>query len=700
MSDARLFDRLRRRLFIFQLFLLLAGSCAVAYGALRAVQSDLNPDITRKGDLVARSLSAQIGRAVTYGIPFDGLRGAETLFATLMNANAEILFIAATDRGLRTTFVSGLPDASTLDDVIRALPPTRPQSGEAAEVRSIVEHGSYLIAVRSIIVRDERVGFVLVGLDAHFVQQRIIEIFYDILVVLVVSLLMTFELLLLIMTGASAPMLALQAVFTKRWGEGRSDRSSARLGRELEDVTARFGAILSRLSSRCAELALRARGSPGDAAVHDDLAKAEIALRRLERPPEGSAVPRNGLTLVCIRMPLFVFFCAEELSRSFFPTYARGLYQAASGLSPEIAISLPITVFMLVVALLQPISGPWVERLGARRVLLAGALVGSGGLALTAAADGFLMLVALRLITAVGYGLVFVAGQGFIVANTDGSNRAWGLAMFVGSVLAASICGPAIGGMLADGVGYRRTFLVGGALAIASACLAGYLLPRARPAASHVRSLRLRDVGILMRNSRFVSLVVLAAMPAKIILTGFLYYLVPLFLEQLGNSKSAAGRTMMLYGLMMVLVTPLTARLVDRVGQPLLFVIAGGILSGAGLMGVLWSPSMETILVSITLLGVAQAVSITPQLSLVPVACPSECRELGQITVIGFFRLFERIGSALGPILAALLLQSFGYPASIATIGCAVIAGCALLGASWYGSERRQRLHVPAPSAP
>ena len=62
-------------------------------------------------------------------------------------------------------------------------------------------------------------------------------------------------------------------------------------------------------------------------------------------------------------------------------------------------------------------------------------------------------------------------------------------------------------------------------------------------------------------------------------------------------------------------------------------------------------------MVAIVVLGIAQAISITPQLALVPVACPEECRTMGQVTVIGFFRLFERIGSALGPILAAFLLH-------------------------------------------
>jgi predicted MFS family arabinose efflux permease len=264
--------------------------------------------------------------------------------------------------------------------------------------------------------------------------------------------------------------------------------------------------------------------------------------------------------------------------------------------------------------------------------------------------------------------------------------------MFVGSVLAASICGPAIGGILADRIGYRWTFAIGSSMAVLAALLAWRLLRTAQESPGpQRRPLRFRDVGVVLRNPRFLALISLGAMPAKIILTGFLYYLAPLYLAHLGNSQSATGRIMMVYGLMMVLMTPLAARTADRVGRPMLFVVLGGLFSGIGLLGVLWSAKTEMVLLGIVVLGLAQAVSITPQLSLVPVACPDECKAMGQVTVIGFFRLFERIGSALGPLLAALLLRTFDYVSAIVAIGCGVGIGCILLGLAWHFSVGRQK---------
>ena len=86
----QLFKRLQRRLFIFQIFLLLASCCAVAYGSLRIFESDLEPDMMRKSDVIARSLAGQFERALGSGIAFRRFRGVEDLFVSIRSSNPEI----------------------------------------------------------------------------------------------------------------------------------------------------------------------------------------------------------------------------------------------------------------------------------------------------------------------------------------------------------------------------------------------------------------------------------------------------------------------------------------------------------------------------------------------------------------------------------------------------------------------------------
>ena len=87
-----------------------------------------------------------------------------------------------------------------------------------------------------------------------------------------------------------------------------------------------------------------------------------------------------------IRAPLFAFILAEELTRSYLPSYVNQLLVAIPGISPQVVIGLPIMLFMLIVALGQPYLGSWSERVGRRRAMLVGAIMATVGFAGTALA--------------------------------------------------------------------------------------------------------------------------------------------------------------------------------------------------------------------------------------------------------------------------------------------------------------------------
>src|SRR3546814_15904625 len=86
-------------------------------------------------------------------------------------------------------------------------------------------------------------------------------------------------------------------------------------------------------------------------------------------------------------------------------------------------------------------------------------------------ATGLLDLLFWRCLTAAGYGILMIAVQGVVIDNTSERNRARGFAIFVGGTLAAGVCGPALGGVMADQLGYRATFLLSGVVAIISSAV-------------------------------------------------------------------------------------------------------------------------------------------------------------------------------------------------------------------------------------
>src|SRR4029077_6137625 len=221
--------------------------------------------------------------------------------------------------------------------------------------------------------------------------------------------------------------------------------------------------------------------------------------------------------------------------------------------SPQVVIGLPIMLFMLIVALGQPYLGSWSERAGRRRAMLVGAIVATVGFTGTALAYNLYDLILWRSLCALGYAMVFVASQGYALARTGHENRAQGFALFIGAIMVATVCGPSIGGILADNIGFRASFGVSALISLVS-IPAPLRLPVhevIQPAAKPTRGPRMREIMALIVNRRFMTLTGLAAMPAKIILTGVCFYLVPLYIVSIGNTSAMAGRMLMVYAVMM-----------------------------------------------------------------------------------------------------------------------------------------------------
>ena len=61
-------------------------------------------------------------------------------------------------------------------------------------------------------------------------------------------------------------------------------------------------------------------------------------------------------------------------------------------------------------------------------------------------------------------------------------------------------------------------------------------------------------------------------------------------------------------------------------------------------------------------------------ISIIPQICPTETRNYGVTGLVAVLRLTERIGSIVGPLLAAVLIVGLGYAAAVASIGVVSLA--------------------------
>ncbi|MBA5638453.1 MFS transporter [Duganella sp. LX20W] len=650
--DQRLTTRPVRQLFAFALALLLATQLAMSYYAWTRAEDRLLPELGNKAHTAALSLAARLERALGYGIPLPRLVGVPEYFADVLKQNPDLAYLRVSGTDGATLFSSG-------DD-------GGPPAGYLDQPLPLRLHGAI-------------VGQLHVGVHRNYLAARVRELRYDIGIVLLASLLIAFEVLWFVVTlNFTAPMRQIAAMMT-RLADGDFRRAPLREG--SEPLAQRLGAIAAAVNQgyeRLVALAgnvhqtgmlgeLRREYAFGDASGDSELAQQRIVL---------------------VRVLSFLFMFAEMLSRPFLPVYAATLPMGATALPEGLRASLPVTAFLLAVALSMPAAGRWSDHAGRRSGYLSGALLVIGGLIATALVPQYWVLLAARAITGAGYALMFMACQGYVFDSTDSANQGRGMALFVGAIMVAEICAPAVGGILADRLGYRTVFALGAGIAMIAACIAGAVLDNGNAAP---RGPQRAPLLRLAHNRRFVALTVLSGIPAKFLYSGFLIFLVPMLLNGLGLSKSEIGRYTMLYGLCCLLLAPLFAHVADRRDAYGAMVAGGGLLTAVAMLPVLRGASPPLVLLGIAGLGIGQAMSISAQLVLVARATRQETLEVGSGPVMGVFRLIERLGAAAGPVVTGALVARHGAAGAMLILGVAGLVSSLLFAATLWPARRGRR---------
>lgn len=380
-----------------------------------------------------------------------------------------------------------------------------------------------------------------------------------------------------------------------------------------------------------------------------------------------------------IRVPMFVFVLAEQLCTAFFPLYVRELYAPIPGLGEQAAIGLPIAVFMLFVALGTVFGGCFIARTGAVRVFRWGVALAAGGFLGLALAHNIYDLLLWRTLTAIGYALSTLACQAYVIEATSAENRTRALSVFVGAVMVASVCGAALGGVLADLIGYRSVFGVALLLSLLSLAVFPAALYRAERTDTEKPLSIFASYRILATDRGFAAVMLLASIPAKLLLTGAVFFFTPLYLGHLGFDTATIGRCIMVYYLPMAFATPLTAWLADRYRLRLSLVVAGGAIAGLDCVAAFFLHGLPAVLAAMAGMGIGQVLATAPTFSLALAVAEPSVRQVGQADALAAIRVLERIGSVAGPLFAGALIIVAGYEGTLAALGTLVLASALLL---------------------
>ena len=408
------------------------------------------------------------------------------------------------------------------------------------------------------------------------------------------------------------------------------------------------------------------------------------AVAKREKPLAGAAL-ENDASLSAARAALLrpiIFFMmfAIDMSISFIPL-RMGELAAAGDPSRDMLMALPVSMEMGLAGLSVLVAGKWISRRGARPTMLAGlSLIALGYLASMAATSPW-QFIAARGIVGAGYGLSVLTAQA--VSVKDGL-----LADMFSGLYAGSLCGSAVGAMLAEHFGFGIVFILSAVVLGALVPVAGRLIEKGvdpRSTSAKATHLSFMQLVRLLTDRRFVAFSLLALLPFAIFSVGFLNYFCPIFLDGAGVSQSDIGRIFMINCLVVIYTGPLFTPLVNRCSKTLATALAG-VLCGLSVVVLALFPPLPAALAGSILLGVATGLSIPAHSEFLLEL--DVARAIGVDQAMSLLDALQRIGQVLGPILTGLALLVMTVDEAAWVVGL-IFVGLSLVFWVLGGAARR-----------
>ncbi len=704
-------DQMSRRFAFF--ILSVAVLCLVlSVGALGVrsiglLERNVRPILETNALVVTERVRDRIESAVAMGIPYEGLAQVDEYLDRALEGTHGISSIVLTSPSGLVMYTSGRVQAEPNPDTdetegsnasgqsqpdrmrdrgLQVLPVTiqsqllrwlAPEMSSAGLLRQSDTTGSGVVALPLLTADGTEFGQIVTRIDQTFVAQQLLDAAADILVMVFVAVVLAVEILLVVtFTGISGPLAQVARLLNALVGRDFRRLEKPTGGASMRRAIRAGNALLETLSTRMADLKTRIETGLADAADADRMRARLSAVGQFV--DDGRNKIGTAAHLAGVRGAAFLFVMTEELTRPFLPQFisqvlGTGSAQGVDGTDSTVLIAVPISAFMLGAAVVGTLAAGWTDRIGRRNGFMIGAALASLGLVVTAFAPNLAVLISARAVSGVGYALCFLSCQGQAIDQTTAANRTRGMSIFVGGIMAADVCGPAIGGILAEQFGFQIALLVAAGLGVFSILLAMRLLDGRSDGAQSYKSTHFgfepKIVLECMSQPRFVVAALLAALPAKLLLSGFLFFLVPLLLTDIGATSNEIGRITMLYGASALILLSLFSRLCDRFGLHAFMVSVGALLTGWGLVPLAYGATVSAVAWSVVVLGVAQAMSISAQSALFTILAKHEIETYGPGRVLGIYRMTERIGSVIGPLLAGVLSQYWGLAGAAAILG-------------------------------
>ena len=251
------------------------------------------------------------------------------------------------------------------------------------------------------------------------------------------------------------------------------------------------------------------------------------------------------------------------------------------------------------------LAGPYSDRFGRKRFLMAGSLIMGVFTLLAAVATSFAMLVAMRMIAGIGSSLIWPNVTATVGDSIPYRERGSAMATVIGLNTLAAVVGVPVAGIVAEGTSWRVSVAIVGILSIIAAVL---LLWRLRPAQTPLSESRVRELYRSILTNRSAVSAIGSSLLGSLYWLTWSTYIVVFFQRSFGLAEGIASTFALTLGLGVLVGSQLGGRLGTRIGHKP--VVGGSVLISGTLLLVqtnLTPPLVATAILNLVLSAVIGA---------------------------------------------------------------------------------------------
>ncbi|HUQ54717.1 MFS transporter [Lentzea sp.] len=333
------------------------------------------------------------------------------------------------------------------------------------------------------------------------------------------------------------------------------------------------------------------------------------------------------------------------------------------------AVAALISAFAFVRLAFAPMSGRLVNRFGEPRVYIVGILIVALGTAMCGFSTSYAEMLSWRALAGVGSTMFTVAALGLLIRITPAPMRGRASGMWAAGFLVGNIAGPIVGAGLVP-FGLWVPFVSYGLLLCVAAFVVWFFLRRSTLVEiDRTNTETPMTVREAVRNGAYRAALASGFANGWAVF-GVRISLVPVFvIEALEHSAAVAGISMSVFAAGNAAMLFLSGRIADTRGRKPV-AIAGLVISGVATAGMGFTGDLWTFMAASLVAGMGAGLLNPPQNAVV--ADVIGARGKGGPVLAGF-QMVTDLGAIIGPMCAGLLADSFGFEASFAITGVALL---------------------------